>query len=78
MPEVAHFEPNSALDGGADGLGRLSSHRSCAAGVCLSRDGVAVLEIGADQAGTVVALATAAGFVHQLLCAVISAEMRVR
>jgi release factor glutamine methyltransferase len=61
MPEVAEFEPASALDGGADGL---SAYRAIIAELpgLLAPGGVAVLELGAGQAGAVAALAVAAGF----------------
>jgi release factor glutamine methyltransferase len=50
------FEPRRALDGGSDGLqviGRLFEHLPDG----LAQDGVAMLEIGADQGEAVVALA---------------------
>jgi release factor glutamine methyltransferase len=50
------FEPRRALDGGADGLaviGRLLEQLPDA----LASDGVALLEIGADQGESIVALA---------------------
>ncbi len=61
MPEVARFEPGSALDGGADGLDAYrtivgSLHRLLAPG------GLAVLEVGAGQHVALRALAEAAGF----------------
>jgi release factor glutamine methyltransferase len=61
MPEVACFEPRRALDGGADGL---CAYRDLlpALPALLSAAGVAVLEIGAGQAGAVVDLARDAGF----------------
>ncbi len=61
MPEVARYEPRSALDGGADGL---DAYRRLLASLpdLLAPDGVAVLELGAGQAGPVADLACAAGF----------------
>ena len=60
MPEVAHHEPTSALDGGADGL---SAYRRIIADLprLLAPHGVAVLELGQDQQVAVEALAKAAG-----------------
>ena len=60
MPEVARFEPASALDGGADGL---SAYRRILPDLprLLARDGVAVVELGIGQEGVVTALAEAAG-----------------
>jgi release factor glutamine methyltransferase len=59
MPEVAYHEPRAALDGGADGL---DAYRAIlpALPALLAPGGVAVLELGAGQAGAVAALA--AGF----------------
>ncbi len=56
MPEVARHEPRRALDGGLDGLDayRALMQRLPA---LLRPGGVAVLEVGADQAPTVSALA---------------------
>jgi len=61
-PEVARFEPVTALDGGADGLddyrrlaGRIPNH--------LQPDGIAAFEVGAGQAQKVSALLTDAGLV---------------
>jgi len=47
-PEVARYEPPSALDGGGDGL---AAFRSLAPRIAqaLKPDGVALLEVGADQ-----------------------------
>jgi release factor glutamine methyltransferase len=60
MPEVAHHEPASALDGGADGL---DAYRRIIADLprLLAPHGVAVLELGAGQQAAVEALAKAAG-----------------
>ncbi len=60
MPEVARFEPRTALDGGADGLDeyrRLMPHLPR----LLAENGLAALEIGAGGAAAVVRLAEAAG-----------------
>ena len=61
MPEVAGFEPASALDGGADGL---SAYRAILAALplVLAPGGLAVLELGAGQCAAVAALAASAGF----------------
>jgi len=47
-PEVARYEPSSALDGGGDGL---AAYRALAPSIArtLRQDGVAFLEIGAGQ-----------------------------
>lgn len=60
MPEVARFEPASALDGGPDGL---DAYRRLAAALpdLLMPSGWAILELGAGQEGAVAALARAAG-----------------
>lgn len=62
MPEVANWEPRRALDGGLDGLD--AYRRLCALlpGL-LAPGGVAVLELGAGQAGAVAGLAQAANLV---------------
>ena len=61
MPEVARYEPLSALAGGADGL---AAYRAIIAALprLLAPDGMAILELGAGQATSVAALAAAAGF----------------
>ena len=61
MPEVARYEPASALDGGPDGLG---AYRRMLPELprLLAADGVAVLELGQGQDAPVAALARAAGF----------------
>jgi release factor glutamine methyltransferase len=59
LPVAASFEPVVALDGGPDGLaviGRLLDRLPQA----LASDGVALLEIGADQGETIVALGATA------------------
>ena len=61
MPEVAGFEPGSALDGGEDGLGAYRVLMDAMAAL-LAPGGLAVLELGAGQAASVGALARAAGF----------------
>lgn len=60
MPEVARFEPASALDGGPDGL---DAYRRLATALpeLLMPSGWAILELGAGQEGPVAALARAAG-----------------
>ena len=60
MPEVAWYEPALALDGGVDGLA--AYHAVLAAlPALLAPGGVAILELGAGQAGAVTELAEAAG-----------------
>jgi release factor glutamine methyltransferase len=61
MPEVARYEPFSALAGGADGL---DAYRAIIAALphLLAPNGLAVLELGAGQAISVAELAAAAGF----------------
>jgi release factor glutamine methyltransferase len=56
-PEIARYEPASALFAGPDGLDAIRRLVDCAAGVPL----IAV-EIGIDQAGTVTGLLSRAGF----------------
>jgi len=62
MPEVARHEPQSALDGGADGLG---AYRRIVPSLSalLQPDGVAVLELGIGHAAAVAALAAESGLV---------------
>jgi release factor glutamine methyltransferase len=59
--EVVQHEPHLALDGGRDGL---DCYRTIARGLgrCLRPDGRLLLEIGADQADSVVEIFAAAGF----------------
>jgi release factor glutamine methyltransferase len=66
MPEVAVYEPKSALDGGIDGL---DAYRQLvpALPALLSSAGVAVLEIGSEQAEAVAVLARGAGLTTSLL-----------
>jgi release factor glutamine methyltransferase len=65
MPEVARYEPRSALDGGADGL-TAYRHLLAAFPRLLLPDGVAVLELGAGQADVVGRLARRAGFISAI------------
>jgi release factor glutamine methyltransferase len=62
MPEVSRYEPNAALDGGSDGL---AAYRLLLPTLprLLQPGGAAVLELGADQADAVGALARQAGMV---------------
>ena len=60
MPEVACYEPASALDGGADGL-RAYAALLAELPRLLAPGGAAVLELGRGQADTVAALATRNG-----------------
>ncbi|MGD9815674.1 MAG: peptide chain release factor N(5)-glutamine methyltransferase [Hyphomonadaceae bacterium] len=59
-PEVAHYEPRLALDGGADGL---FAYRSIFAGLdrVLAPGGTYAVEVGAGQAPAVVELAVGMG-----------------
>jgi release factor glutamine methyltransferase len=61
MPEVARYEPLSALAGGADGL---DAYRAIIAALprLLAPNGLAVLELGAGQAISVAQLAAAQDF----------------
>jgi release factor glutamine methyltransferase len=65
MPEVAGHEPQSALDGGADGL-EAYRHIVAFLPALLQPDGVSVLELGAGQAPAVAALAGQAGLVASI------------
>ena len=62
MPDVAAYEPLSALDGGTDGL---NEYRRVMAALpnLLRPDGVAVLELGIGQGPAVAILAAEAGFI---------------
>jgi release factor glutamine methyltransferase len=62
MPEVACHEPQTALDGGADGL---EAYRRTVPSLpaLLQPEGVAVLELGIGQAAAVAALAAESGLV---------------
>jgi release factor glutamine methyltransferase len=53
MPEVAHYEPRTALDGGPDGYDAYRAIVPCI-GHHLEQNGVAVLELGEGQATYVV------------------------
>jgi release factor glutamine methyltransferase len=61
QPEVRLFDPRAALDGGFDGL---DAYRAIAAQAArrLVPDGVVLLEIGANQGGTVCRILSRAGF----------------
>lgn len=61
MPDVAGYEPASALDGGTDGL---DAYRQIIPRLpaLLAPDGVAVLELGQGQAEAVAELAVGCGF----------------
>jgi release factor glutamine methyltransferase len=60
MPDVARYEPVSALSGGADGLDAYRAVIPSLPGL-LGDGGVAVLEVGQGQAQAVAALGTAGG-----------------
>lgn len=59
-PEVAHYEPRSALDGGVDGL---DDYRTLSAQLPsrLAENGIALLEVGVGQASGVAQLLVAGG-----------------
>jgi release factor glutamine methyltransferase len=61
MPEVAHYEPRLALDGGPDGY---DAHRTILSDLnrLLEPNGIAILELGRGQANYVSDLAREAGF----------------
>jgi release factor glutamine methyltransferase len=65
MPDVARYEPRTALDGGPDGL---AAHRRLIPGLprIMTPTGIAVLEIGVGQAETAFELARQAGFAAEL------------
>jgi release factor glutamine methyltransferase len=65
MPEVARYEPRSALDGGPDGF---AAYRSVLPELprLLNPEGVAVLELGAGQARTLSELAVDTGLASEL------------
>jgi release factor glutamine methyltransferase len=75
MPEVALYEPRRALDGGADGL---AAYRRILAALpaLLEPGGVAVLELGAGQSDSVVAIVRAEGLVPASLHADLSGTTR--
>jgi release factor glutamine methyltransferase len=60
MPEVARFEPRSALDGGTDGLDAYRQFLPALPGL-LAEGGLAILELGIGGAAGVARLATAEG-----------------
>lgn len=62
-PDVARYEPASALFAGQDGL---DDYRRIAAAMMLPPDGVACIEIGASQADAVCALFEAQGFLTRV------------
>ena len=57
LPRAASFEPRGALDGGPDGLTTISRLLDLLPG-SLAHDGVALIEIGADQADAMAAAVT--------------------
>jgi release factor glutamine methyltransferase len=61
MPDVAAYEPRSALDGGASGL---TAYRAIIAALprLMTPSGAAILELGIEQFDAVAALASRAGF----------------
>ena len=63
MPEVAHYEPATALNGGDDGL---AAYRRIIADLprLLAPKGIAAMEFGAGQAGAVGEIAQLAGLTH--------------
>lgn len=81
MPEVARYEPQSALDGGVDGF---DAYRVIIAALprLLRAGGIAVIEAGAGQAAGMMGLAAAAGMTargHEDLAGVVRAVvMRMR
>lgn len=60
MPEIAGYEPSTALDGGRDGMDAYRAILPCVAAL-VSADGAVVLELGASQADSVARLARNAG-----------------
>lgn len=65
MPDVARFEPRTALDGGSDGL---AAYRDLLPEIprLLRPDGIAVLELGQGQAGPVGEIARRFGMVVEI------------
>ena len=74
QPEVSHFEPGLALDGGADGL---SVIRKIIAQLGHGQARVVAFEIGFGQAETVAMLLRRAGFGHTAVHRDLSGEPRV-
>ena len=66
MPEVARYEPLSALDGGPDGLDAYRALLAALPGL-LAPGGAAILELGIGQAAPLAALARAAGYCEPAL-----------
>lgn len=64
MPEVRDYEPNSALNGGPDGLAAYRILIAALPGL-LNQGGVAIYEIGANQQAGVTTIAETAGFAVQ-------------
>ena len=60
MPEVAHYEPRTALDGGIDGLGAYRALGPAIAGL-LAAAGIAAVEVGAGQAMAAAGIMVEAG-----------------
>ena len=73
-PEVRHFDPRLALDGGADGL---DAYRAIfpAAAPLIAGGGWLLAEIGSGQAESVLAVAAKAGFAG---CAILRGPRRAR
>jgi len=65
MPDVAHYEPHSALDGGPDGLAAYQVVFPDLARL-LNPNGIAVVELGTGQAAAASDLARDAGLASQL------------
>ena len=67
-PDVAHYEPRLALDGGSSGLDCYRAITGFLPAI-LAENGVALLEVGAGQAAEVAAMAKARGLnVARLAC----------
>jgi len=68
MPEVAVFEPTTALDGGPDGL---AAYRQLAQALpeLLTPEGLAILELGAGQADDVTVITARQGLARVALAA---------
>lgn len=63
-PEVRHFDPHLALDGGPDGLAAYRAIASALPNLLRPGNGLVGLEIGAAQAADVSAIVAAAGTPH--------------